>query len=138
MIRRSRFEFGAEVFETSLPTRAWQPVDASVGGSRTSAAGVPASYVVRRDAIAELVVRVAETEWAAFLNLIVFGQSAQRITWFPDAEVDESVEVYLVAPAAGDSWSPTRDSNYPRVFDVTITLRGAGTDVPWRPFFEDI
>jgi len=133
---RSRFEYDTvSSFETEHPARPWLPADETVGGSRTAASGVPASYVVRRDATVSLTLRIEEAEWIDFLLLIAFGQSAQAFLWFPDTDEAESFSVYLEAPAAGAQLTPTRDGAYPAVFEVTITLRSADGTAPWTEFF---
>lgn len=137
LARRSRFVYAtASAFAATLPARPWTPVDNTVGGSRTAASGVPASYIVRRDGLLELTLRIEEAEWAAFLALIVFGQSAAAFVWFPDAEEATSFTVYLDSPAAGEKWKPTRDT-YARVFEVTITLRSTDGTPLWLPYFDD-
>jgi len=141
MRRRSRFVYGPEgsttTWDTALPVMLWTPADDTVGGWRDSAAGVPASYVVRRDALLEMTLRVEEPDLVHALNLIAWGQSAQPILWTPDPleDPDTTVPVYLVTPAPGSRWSPTRSTEYPRMFEVAITLRGVGTAMPWRPYF---
>ena len=137
MQRRSIFDFGTSTLEATISARAWIPIDLTVGGSRTAASGVPASYIVRRDAMLELGLRFWESEWASVLNLVAWGQTRQAITWFPDAlDLLTSFEVYLEAPLAGERWAPQRDSNFPRTFEVSLTLRGVGAAVPWLAYFE--
>ena len=132
--RRVRFVFGASDFSTNLPARAWVPADETVGGARIAASGVPATYIVRRDDLLTLVLRFEESEWEDVRDLVVFGQSGQTLRWFPDADDAANVPVYLQTPAPGERWAPTRDGQYPRVFEVTLTLRAAGT-APWLPYF---
>lgn len=135
MERLSRFTFGASVFETTLPPRAWTPSDNSIGGSRIAASGTPAAYLVRRDAQLEITLRFYESEWAAVDNLIAWGQSAQPITWAPEAsDPGTTVDVYLDSPGPGERFSPTR-SDFPRVFELTITVRGKDGAVPWTPYY---
>lgn len=133
--QRSRFEYGGLTFETTLPARPWTPIDDTVGGSRVAAAGIPAAYIVRRDALLDLPLRVLETEWPALANLVAFGQSAQPFLWFPETLLTESFTVYLENPKPGERWSPTRSSEYPRMLEMTLTLRGVGAAVPWREYF---
>lgn len=133
---RPRFEYDVgSSFETEHPSRPWTPMDETVGGSRTAASGVPASYLVRRDATVSLTLRLEETEWADFLALIAFGQTAQAFLWFPDTDEVENFSVYLAVPSAGERLTPTRDNAYPAVFEVTITLRSADGTAPWLAYF---
>lgn len=139
LLRRSRFEFGGQSWTTTYTTRPWVPGDFTIGGSRTSAAGIPAAYVVRRDALVELTLRVTEAEYPRLLALIRYGQSSQTFVWYPDAnDTSDAVTVYLEAPLAGERWSPTRDGAYPRHFEMTITLRQSPYSLrTWRGFWED-
>jgi hypothetical protein len=137
MRRRSQFNYGAGVFVASLSSPAWTPKDATVGGMRVAAAGVPATYVVRRDALLDLVLRFTEDEWPDVLALIQFGQSGQAITWTPDVDELATFDVYLDAPAAGTSWAPARDAAFPRTLTATLTLRGVNGLPPWVGYFAD-
>lgn len=143
MIRRSRFTYGVTGdFTTELSARAWTPADSSIGGRRVSGGGVPVSYLVRRDNLIDLTLRILETEWEDFLAFLQFGQTSAAFLWYPEAnDVDDpdydAFEVYLETPAMGERITPTRDGQYPRMFEVPITLRGVGAVVPWLPYFED-
>jgi len=136
--RRSRFVYGDDGdWTTDLSAKPWTPADFTVGGSRTSAAGIPASYVVRRDALIELPLRVTEGEWPTFLGLIAFGQTAESFVWYPEATSLVGMEVYLESPLAGERWSPARMGGFERVFDVTITLRAVTGSLSWFEYFDD-
>lgn len=136
MDRRSLFAFGGQTLATRLPVRAWTPTDRTIGGARIAASGAPAAYVVRRDSMLALTIRCYEDEWAAVAELVAWGQSAEPITWAPDADdPGTTVEVYLDSPLAGETFSPERDGNFPRVFELAIVLRGKGGISPWTPYF---
>ena len=136
--RRSRFVYGPSdtEFITELSAHPWTPVDFTVGGARTSAAGVPASYVVRRDNLYELPLRITEDEWQQFLALVAFGQTDEPFTWYPDADDVVAIPVYLENPLSGERWAPSRMSDFLRVFEITLVLRQANTTT-WQPYFED-
>lgn len=134
MIRRAAFLYSDQLFETSISVRPWTPADETVGGMRISAAGIPASYVVRRDALIELTLRLFEEEWPGFLNFLAFAQTAEQFVWYPDADEAFAYAVYLHAPSAGERVTPTRDGSMNRVFEVSITLRGVETTVPFEPY----
>jgi hypothetical protein len=140
MERRAKFVYGLSGSETTLELTisqaAWLPADSTVGGSRTSAAGIPASYVVRRDRLLDVTLRLWESEWGALLNLIEWGQGAEAFLFYPDAEEATSWQVYLEAPEAGSRFAPSRDGTYPRIFTAALTLRGLGIEIPWQPYFE--
>ena len=133
-----RFVYGGTEFIPDRPARFWAPVDNTVGGMRIAGGGTPASYVARRDAMIDLTIRLSESQWPELLNLVIFGQSAQPFRWYPDAlltdEGTDSFLVYLQAPGPGERWSPTRLGDFPRVLEMTLTLRGAAS-VPWKPYF---
>ena len=135
--RRSRFVFGTDDWTTEVSAHPWIPSDASVGGSRTSAAGIPASYVVRRDKLTELTLRVSEDEWEDYLALLTWGQTSATFLWYPDADEAASYTVYLESPLAGERSSPTRLGDFLRVFECTITLRNTAGVNQWQPYFAD-
>jgi len=136
LLRRPRFDFGTDVWEALLPAMPWTPRDRTVGGHVVSQAGIPASYVVRRDVLLDLTLRFWEAEWPMVAELVAFGQTCQPFLWWPDASVDETIVAYLETPAAGDRWSPARSSDFPRVFELGLTLRAASSDSLWRQYFE--
>ena len=80
--------------------------------------------------------RLREGEWLPFLELLEWGQSGQGFTWQPDPELEDIFAVYLDAPVAGMDWQPTRSGQYPRVLEVSITLRGIGNEIPWAHYFD--
>lgn len=138
--QRSRFTYGASVdWTTSIPPRPWTPINETVGGVRIATAHIPAAYTVRTDAMVEIPLRFTEDEWDDVLALIAFGQSAQSFYWYPDSILTdqdyEAAHVYLQSPAAGERFAPTRDGQYPRMFDLTIVLRGVGGVLPWFAYF---
>lgn len=136
---RSRFTFGAADWTTSLTSRPWTPVDETVGGRRISAAGIPATYVVQREVLVELPLRIEEDDWENLLALVAYGQTGQSFRWYPDSALTDedydSALVYLQSPAPGERFSPSRDGQYPRMFEATITLRGVSSSLPWTPYF---
>jgi len=136
----TRFVYGLTGDWTpALPPRAWTPIDETVGGRRIASAGIPATYVVRRDVLVELTLRFEEAEWDAALALVAFGQSGQSFFWYPDSTLTdpdyERAEVYLQVPAPGERFAPTRDGQYPRMFEVTIVLRGVAGILPFTPYY---
>lgn len=130
-----RFDYGAGgIFVPRRPPRPWTPIDASIGGSRTAAAGVPAGYVVRRDALLELTLRLDEDEWVELVNLIDYGQQGEAFLWTPDtAELGTNYPVYLEEPTPGGRFAPQR-TDFPRVLEAAITLRGVDLP-PWPDYF---
>lgn len=119
---RPRFVFGATDLTLDWAARPWAFPHSTVGGVRWSAAGIPASYVVRNDRDIELSLRVQEYERADVEALIEWGQSTQVITFYPE-HTGASHECYLVHPHAGEDWQPQRDDTYPHQFFVRLVLR---------------
>lgn len=137
MRRLQRFVVGAVDWTTTLPPRTWNYSDVTVGGSRTTASGMQAGYVVRRDAILDLTLRVRETEWADLITFVSAAQTGAVVTWYPDSASVTTFQVYLSAPLAGDALSGVRSDEYPRVMEVALKLRAvSGALAP--AFFEDL
>lgn len=134
--RRSRFVTMTQDFTPTWPAQSFLPESGGVGSRHISAAGIPASYQVRRDKLAHVVLRIREDEWPDLDELVEFGQSSQAFTWYPDADEGTSFQVYLESPAAGQSLRPTPDGQYPRVWQVTLVLRGVGSVAPWLAYFD--
>lgn len=132
-VNTPRFAWTGGTWTPRLPARFWTPGEDVVGGVRVAASGVPASYIVDRRQVLEVPVRFWENEWTDAQALVAFGQSAQAFTYFPDSLEPENFQVYLDEPAPGKRWNPTR-TEFPRVFEIVLTLRGAGS-TPWVPFF---
>lgn len=138
VVRRSRFQYGSTDWSTELSARPWIPGDATVGGSRTAAAGVPASSIVRRDSLITVTLRFEENEWDDVLALIEYGQTQQLFRWFPDADdASDSVSVWLENPAAGERFAPTRMAGYDRGMEATLVLRELTGASTWRNYFEE-
>src|SRR5687767_5726046 len=142
MPRRSRFTWlPSGNLEFELPSRAWIPERGGIGSSNTSAAGVTAGYTVRRDNNQRLTLRMREAEWLAFNTFLDFAQMGETFRWYPDAldaavEATDSFECTLEEPRAGQKIAPTRIGEYPRVYEVSIVIRGAGATIPWLEFFD--
>src|SRR5687767_10130872 len=101
MDRRPLFLYGvASEWEATISSPSWLPGDRSEGGSDISSAGIPAAYIVRRDDLAFVRLWFHESEWVAVKALVNHGQTAEILTWFPDADEPTSFEVYLDEPAA--------------------------------------
>jgi hypothetical protein len=137
MDRRSIFVHGATQLELTVSSPSWLPGDETIGGSDLSSAGVPASYEVLRMGLLFLTLRFWEYEWEGVLAMLTYGQRSGIITWFPDADEPTSFEVYLETPKMGERITPTRDANFPRVMEYSITLRNADATNPWTPYFAD-
>lgn len=139
---RSRFIYGiggAQVdWTTTLPIRSWNRATGTTsGGSRTSAAGIPAAYIVRRDHNLSFILRLYEEEWPDLHGLLQWGQYAESFLWYPDAGgtvIADPVSVWLESPKATVDISPTRSAEFPRILEQEIMLRKLD-DEPWDILF---
>jgi len=125
---RSRFIYGPPAsltdWETTLPVKPWSYPTRTVGGSRTAAAGRPASHVVRRDYNLRLPLRLYEEELPSVYALIAWGQLSESLLWLPDANIPATrFLVYLESPLAGEDWEAGRDAQFGRVFEGPLVLR---------------
>jgi len=140
--KRSRFVYGLAGgltdWETILPVAPWNRETNVIGGSRTSASGTPAAYVVRTDYNLAITLRLFEAELADLEALFGWAQQGpESFLWYPDADTPaQSFEVYLESPLAGESWMQARMGGYPRVSEITITLRRVDGYAWGLDFFE--
>jgi hypothetical protein len=113
-----------ETFEPELPLREWSYGLDQEGGHAVSAAGLPASFVVRTQEMLVLTLRVLETEWAACRDFLRAGMAGTEITMTVGEQ--DPVDVFFVEPIAGEEYVVDRDSEFPRVLNVTVTVRESG------------
>jgi hypothetical protein len=114
----------------ATPFRPHIPDSPSVGGSRDSAAGVMAAYVVREDEIVRITYRLYEEEYVLLRSVLRHGRKAEIITFWPDeADEDQSFQVWLHSPRAGQPFGTERgDPNH--MYEITIELRRVDGE-PW-------
>lgn len=120
----------------TYPQKCWDPERPSVGGIDWSATGVPAGYVIHRDGDLKAVFRVTEAEVPATLAWLEAAQEGQSFSVWLDATTGAPVTAYLVSPTAGEKIQFPRSQQYPRVFELSLTLRrvdGAAWVVPFYP-----
>lgn len=124
--KRPRFVFndGSAVdFTLTHPQRTWRPGSRGVGGSDVSAAGVPEAFEVRRDERLHVTLRFTESEWANVRRMVVHGQGAGTITFYPDADVaGTNHTVYLDEPEMGQEVVPRR-SELASIYEIDVVLR---------------
>lgn len=130
------FEWGStETFEPSLPLKEWNHGIQQEGGHAVSSAGLPASFVIRTQETLEMVVRVLESEWSQCLAFLRAGMSGAEITMTVAEKAP--VNVFFVAPLAGEDVATERDAEYPRVLEVAVVVRASdGGDLNLL-FYED-
>lgn len=128
---------GAVTVDLELAQRPWAFAPVAVGGSRRSAGGILAAYRVRHDELVRRTIRFTEDEWPAVRTWLLWAQEGGVFEWYDDlADVTTLDSVTLEAPAMGQPVEPTRSTEFPLVFEITITLRveaGAST----RAYFPD-
>jgi len=125
---RPRFIWGTAGSEVNwrlrLPMLPWAIEAPTIGGSRTAAGGIPAAYVVRRDDNLILTLRLYETEVRLARALVAWGQSSEPFAFYPDRDNTAVLfTVYLEDPLAGASFQPTRVGGFPKIFEISLTLR---------------
>lgn len=113
--------------ELSLPQRLWTPLSVAVGGSDVSAAGIPESFVIRRDQVLEVRLLFREGEWPAVHDWIAWMQdNAGFCRFFPDRDAAYFRACYLDSPRVGDEVRPDR-GEYPGTYEIGLRLRTTGT-----------
>jgi hypothetical protein len=107
----------------SLPVGLWNHQDKTIGGEAESDGAFPASFVVRRDYVLAIPLRLFESEWPVVRALVEFGQTGGVIRWFPSIDEETYFDVYLESPALGDDFRPIPDATYPRALLLSIAVR---------------
>jgi hypothetical protein len=125
-----------ETFEPELPLAEWQYGIEEVGGHAVSAAGLPASYVVRSQETLGLTIRVLESEWSACRDFLRAGMAGAEINMTVGDQ--GAVDVFFVSPVSGETMTVERDQNYSRVLLVSVTVRASdGGDLDLLFYPED-
>lgn len=115
------------VLRPSAPCRPWTPASRGVGGSETSAAGVPSAYQIRRDRLMRVTIRFNEWEWPQVDAWIEWAQSTGGVFAVRlDRDRPETERrFYLDAPEMGEIVEPYRSDEYPAVMEIDVDLRYA-------------
>jgi hypothetical protein len=138
LAHRPRFVQDSLDLTLTYPAKAWVPSHVSVGGRRRVASGVQSAYRVRADDKLHLVLRVTEEEWPDVRDMLATFQEGEAFTFYPDAnDTGTSFEVDLDAPAMGEVIDPQRSGDFPRLFELNITLMGTDGIPPWLAYFGD-
>ena len=131
----SEFVYGPSGSQTTwtltFPARPWtKRRGTSAGGSRTAASGTPAGYVVRKDQILSLPLRLFEHEIDDLDAMLDWAEIGQLVRWFPDSN-DAALffDCYIDSPTAGDELDhPRNDTDGAGIiYDVTLVLRTPGS-----------
>jgi hypothetical protein len=124
-------------FECSIPQRPWEPFMDTTGGHKVSAAGVPEAYVVRRDSLLKVKLRIWEFEWPGLWAMISWMQDTASEARFHPVRGEPAVAFYLEEPVAGQKLTPTRGEAY-GTYDVEITIRRVDGAVSDLRYFGDL
>ncbi len=110
-------------YSMSIPQRPWDFGSRGIGGSDSSAAGVPAAFQIRRDYLMHLRLRFPEGEWDDVERLVRHLQRAGSATFYPDQDrALPSHTVYGVTPALGEEIRPRRSDEI-STMELDITIR---------------
>lgn len=123
---------GAATLLLTLPQRLWTPVSTAVGGTDVSAAGVPESFVIRRDQSLDARLLFREGEWPAVHAWLAWMQdTAGTCRFFPDRDASTYRTCYLESPKVGEEIRPER-GEHPGTYEIGLRLRTTGTaDAPF-------
>lgn len=129
-IPKVEYDEGRATLRLTLPQNLWVPGSTAVGGSETSAAGVPESFVIRRDQTLDVRLRLRESEWPAVHAWLAWMQdTAGSCRFFPDRDALDGHPCYLQSPGVGDEIRPER-GEYPGTYEIALRLRSTlGTEV---------
>lgn len=115
----------------------WVPSRLVQGGNTESAAGVPETFVIRKDGLLSVGLRFLESEWAsvaAFIDFCLESGSQGWFTFFPDQSKGLSYQSWLLKPKVGDRWDLKRVENYVKAYQLDLELRtrvvGTIYDIP--------
>jgi hypothetical protein len=124
------FKNGVTTLQLTLPQRLWTPVSTAVGGTGVSAAGVPESFVIRRDQSLDLRLVFRESEWPAVHAWLAWMQdTAGNCLFFPNRAASTYYICYLESPKVGEEIRPER-GDYPGIYEIAVRLRSTGTTDP--------
>lgn len=129
---------GAVDYLMGIPARPWGFGSRGLGGSDTSAAGVPAAFEIRRDYLLHLTLRFPVSEWDDVERLVRHLQRAGSATFYPDQD-DTSVvhTVYGEAPAMGEPIQPRRSSE-PSTLELDVSVRRTTAAIFTDPYYGEL
>ncbi|HEX2093314.1 MAG TPA: hypothetical protein VHG28_12980, partial [Longimicrobiaceae bacterium] len=106
------------------------PVSTAVGGTDVSAAGVPESFIIRRDQSLDVRLVFREREWPALHAWLAWMQdTAGTCRFHPDHAAAEYRTCYLETPRVGEEIRPER-GEHPGIYEIGVRLRTTGTTDP--------
>lgn len=114
---------GPTVLTFTQSQKLWHPKSKDVGGSNRSDAGIPETFIIRREYTVDVEIRFLESEWAAvdtWLASVIAGTAFDW--WFDKDDNATKYTVYLESPSVGNEIAPKRDA-FGKVFTLQLTFR---------------
>lgn len=104
----------------------WLPDRVVRGGQSESAAGIPETFVVRKDSILKLTLRLNEDEWwiiPLWLDWCFDKGSLGSFKFYPHRDaLTRYYDAWLVSPKMNDRWNPTRLPQQ-NMYEMSVELR---------------
>jgi hypothetical protein len=126
---KPRIDYGPEPVSwlAEIPTPAWEPIEDTIGDTRTAASGYSVAYELRKIRRLAVTLRFFEHEWPQVHAAIDYARRHPN-TWtvYPDqSDTVTSDVVYLDSPMQGQSYRPTREQapSLLSVFRLDIEIR---------------
>lgn len=116
----------AAVMLMSQSSGIWIPDSLSQGGGSESAAGVPETYIIRRDGLLMVPLRFLETEWlmvAQWIQWCLDSGSQGFFSFYPDQAKAQNYQCWLLKPKVGERWGVKRAQGYVKCFEVDLEMR---------------
>lgn len=129
--------YGATTFDFTLPINAFVQESNGIGNGDEAASGIGAAIEIRRDHIARVMLRFAESEYADVEDYVSWAQKNRHLTHTFQFDQDDATTIRTVrwhGPQLGTAFSPARRDAYLGVLEFEITLRradGSRFDLNW-------
>jgi hypothetical protein len=137
---RPRIDYDVTTLLLDLPMMRWRPGTSGLGGTLTTATGIPVAYLIRRDELLAVVLRFRESEWPGVRAWLHWAMShPNESEFFPDQDIPgTSFDVWLEYPRlepGGSLVQPERAADSPCIFELPILLRETSGAVFNLPFY---
>lgn len=129
-MRLLKIIWNATTLTFTIPPRTWRPGTVAVGaGSETSASGVPAAWVTRRDYTLRIPLRFTESEWPAVRAWLEYAQAGGSFDVYPDSAAVTAYTCYLAEPRIDEPLEPD-PGEYFGSMELSVLVRTtAGTAI---------
>jgi hypothetical protein len=116
--------YNSTTLTLTWPQKFWSPKSKPIGGSAVSDAGVPESFIIRRDQLCKTTIRFTEAEWASVDSWLNWAQQANSFDyWFDKNLIGTKYTCYLEEPNLGDGEIDPDREEFGKIFVLPITLR---------------